>query len=446
MDSGATIQTLHTAARAITAASDLDCVRAIQTAQDALDAEKAVRLAAIELSRSYELEGASTLATWTRTELRMSAKEAKALARASFTFGQLPQVAEAARAGLIRLNHVNVFTYGLKHIGAPLLVSEQEWLVDIAKKCEPAELLHLMKSLREALFPDELDQAWMDGMDKQDFQVMAVPDGFHVRGFLNVTAGAKLQAVIDALSAPRDADDARTGSDRRVQAVEDLASKVLEEGLPSDKGIRPQIAVTVDADTLEAALAQAPYETGTPNEPATLAGFGHIGPKLLSLTACNADITPILTQRPPDMSNGRLSNRSVPRTQSQVLNVGRTKRHATRKQRLAIIARQLGVCAAPSCSHTHLEIHHVVWWKRGGPTDVDLMVGLCIRCHHLVHRDLLRVRADGVGGFAFSNKDNRPMLAAHRERVRAHRELGHLRRVTREVNRRREEHLTNLRT
>jgi len=173
MDSRSTIEAMRAAAHAISAASDLDCVRAIQTAQDALDAEKAARLAAIGVSRSYELEGASTLATWTRTELRISAKEAKALARAASTLEQLPQVAEAAQAGLIRLNHVNVFTYGLKHIGAELLVSEQEWLVDLAKKCEPAELHHLIKSLREALFPDELDQAWMDGMDKQDFQVNA---------------------------------------------------------------------------------------------------------------------------------------------------------------------------------------------------------------------------------------------------------------------------------
>src|SRR5215212_1294180 len=134
MDSGAAIEAMRTAARAMATASDLDCIRAIQIAQDALDAEKAARLAAIELARSYELEGASTLATWTRTELRVSAKEAKALARASSTLEQLPVVAEAARAGLIRLNHVNVFTYGLKHIGAQLLVSEQEWLVDLATK------------------------------------------------------------------------------------------------------------------------------------------------------------------------------------------------------------------------------------------------------------------------------------------------------------------------
>lgn len=440
---------MRAAAHAISSASDLDCVRAIQAAQDALDSEKAARLAAIQVSRSYELEGASTLATWARTELRISAKDAKALERAASTLEQLPQVAEASRAGLIRLDHVNVFTYGLKHIGAQLLVSEQEWLLDLAKKCEPAELHQLMKNLREALFPDELDQAWMDGMDKQDFQVNAVPGGYHVTGFLNVTAGAKLQAVIDAMSAPRDADDARTGSERRVQAVEDLATKTLEGGLPSDKGVRPQIGVIVDVDTLETALAQAPYETAIAGEPATLAGFGHIGPMLLSLISCNAETTPILTHRQPAMSGGRLDNQPghhVPRTQSQVLNVGRTRRYATHKQRLAIIARQRSVCAAPGCGHTHLVIHHVIWWKHGGPTDVDLMIGLCVRCHHLVHRDLLNIQADGVGGFEFTNKDNRPLLAAYHQRAAAHRELGQIRKAAQAVNRRREQRLENLKT
>jgi len=257
--------------------------------------------------------------------------------------------------------------------------------------------------------------------------------------------------VIDAMSAPRDADDTRTGSERRVQAVEDLATKTLEGGLPSDKGLRPQVSVITDADTLEAALARAPHETAVPNEPATLAGYGHIGPMLLSLIACGADVTPILTHSQPSMSDGRLPNQTgghrVSRTQSQVLNVGRTQRYATRKQRLAIIARQRGVCAAPGCSHTHLEIHHVIWWmEQGGPTDLDLMVGLCGRCHHVVHRNLLNIRADGVRGFEFTNKDNRPLFDAYRQRTTAYRELAHIRRVAHAVNQRREQRLLNLRT
>lgn len=444
MDAELTIEAMRTAAQALRSASDLDAVRAIQAAQDALDAAKCARIGAIRTSREFELEGASSVATWAKNELRLNAREAKALARSSSTLDQLPMVAEAATAGQIRMAHVHVFTYGVRHVGLEIMVDCQDWLLDVARHWEPAELFDVMKKLKAAVHPDSLDEAWRKGMDKADFQVEAVPGGYHVSGFLDVTAGAKLQAVLDALSAPRDADDDRTGAERRVQAVEDLADSVLEHGLPSDKGFRPQMAVNTDADTLDAALDRDPDLAAVPGEPAHLAGYGQIGPMLLSLIACNADVTPVLTRRQPAMDGGRLANQPgahhVPRTQAQVLNVGRTQRLATRKQRIGILARQQGVCAAPGCSHTHLEIHHVQWWHDdGGPTDIDVMVGLCVRCHHLVHRNLLKISGDAVTGFVFTNRDNRPLLRGYRQRQAAHRELGRIRRTAAGIARRRQQ-------
>ncbi len=121
MDSGATLQALQTAADALSCGDDLDAVRAFQAAQDALDTAKAARLASIELSRSYEAEGASSLNVWVRNELRVSAKQANTLVRMPHTMAQLPAVAVAAEAGLIRAEHVAAFTYGIKHIGAEVI-------------------------------------------------------------------------------------------------------------------------------------------------------------------------------------------------------------------------------------------------------------------------------------------------------------------------------------
>ncbi|WP_332642404.1 HNH endonuclease, partial [Aeromicrobium sp.] len=79
-------------------------------------------------------------------------------------------------------------------------------------------------------------------------------------------------------------------------------------------------------------------------------------------------------------------------------------------------ARQRGVCATPGCNHTHLEIHHVIWWSMGGPTDVNLLIGLCVRCHHLLHRGLLNITGNAVDGFNFTNRHSRPL----RKRRRIH--------------------------
>ena len=75
-----------------------------------------------------------------------------------------------------------------------------------------------------------------------------------------------------------------------------------------------------------------------------------------------------------------------------MLDVGRTQRLATLKQRQAIQTQQGGTCANPGCDRTHLEIHHLVPWSVGGHTDMADLAGYCSRCHHLIHQGLLITR------------------------------------------------------
>jgi hypothetical protein len=414
MDSGATIAVMQTAARALRSGSDREAVRAIQAAQDALDAAKAERLASLAETCAYELDGASSLNAWLRNELRLGANQAANLVRASSTLAQLPAVAKAAEAGLIRAEHVAAFTYGIKHIGFDTIRDAESWLLDVARTCEPLELVKVVRALREAIFPDELDKAWAEGMDKQDVQVVAVPGGWHVTGFLSAAVGAKFKAVLDAVAKPTDKDDRRSGSERRVDGLDQLLTKVLEGGLPSDKGIRPHMSVIVDAETLQAAVEPGSSEAPAP---AQLAGYGSVGPKLLTYLACVSDFTPILTQV------------GFPKETSPVLNVGRSHRLATLKQRRGVIARQGGICAAPGCHNTHLEIHHIIWWSHGGKTDIDVLIGLCSRCHHLVHRKLLIISGNATDGFQFANQDNRAIRAEFKARVRRRRHEREMRRT-----------------
>jgi hypothetical protein len=49
------------------------------------------------------------------------------------------------------------------------------------------------------------------------------------------------------------------------------------------------------------------------------------------------------------------------------------------------------------------------------------------------------ITADGIGGFTFTDRDNRELLAGYRQRQAAHRELGRIRGVAAQVARRRRE-------
>lgn len=411
MKSGAVIDVMRTAAQTLHTGDVRDKIHALQDLHHAIDAPQAALLGELEASKDYELDGASTLNMWVRNQLRMNSGQATALVRGAIVLRDLPQVAEAAFSGQISAAHVQAFVYGLRHVGLDPMRQHQEVLLEVARNREPGALIEAIKHLKAVVHPEDLDDAYERGMDKEDIAVDALPEGWHVTGFLNTVTGAKLKKVLESVSAPRDKDDTRTGSERRVQGLDDLLDSILGNGLPSDKGVKPHLSVFVDADTLEAAAehvkqtTENPYASPAPMpdvEPATLAGHGAIGPNLLMYFLCVSDFTAFLMK---DGGGHR---------HAQILNAGRGRYQPNLLQRRAVIARQRGVCATPGCNHTHLQIHHTIWWSHGGPTDLDLLVGLCVRCHTLLHRGRLHITGNALDGFRFTNRTGRSLRKRRR--------------------------------
>ncbi|SDT16837.1 HNH endonuclease signature motif containing protein [Microterricola viridarii] len=74
---------------------------------------------------------------------------------------------------------------------------------------------------------------------------------------------------------------------------------------------------------------------------------------------------------------------------SELLDLGRTRRHFSRAQRRALALRD-GGCAWPGCPHPpgYTQAHHISWWKRDkGRTDLSNGILLCSGHHHRIHRD-----------------------------------------------------------
>ena len=119
---------------------------------------------------------------------------------------------------------------------------------------------------------------------------------------------------------------------------------------------------------------------------------------------CDAEIIPIV-----------LGANGVP------LDLGRTARTVNRAQRRALRAMHR-TCAHPDCDvpFSHTKIHHVRWWTRDrGPTDIDNLLPLCERHHHLVHegnwnlsmtpdRIATWIRPDGTTHHRGATIDRRP--------------------------------------
>ena len=389
-----TVALLRQAAQAVRSVTMPPCERArtLAAARNAIDAELAVELAQIDATKAHESEGAASVATWAARELHQDPGTTRQMVRAATTMRELASVGAAAHAGEISLDHVHACTYGLKHVGHDEITTLESEILDVALTHPPREVFTLMRYAKAIVHSDDLDEAWLRGMDKEDFRVIAVGDGYQPSGFLGIDLGAKLKVFLDAASVPTDGEDTRSNAERRIDAFDDLLTKALGNKLKNTNTVSAHLNVIADVQTLKDVLNGQATGAGQgellKREPAILEGFGPIGPALLAYIAFGGNLTPILVA-------GFKENRKV-------LDVGRQQRVATKRQRRAIHLRQQGRCANRGCHHPIGEIHHVVDWLYGGKTNLSNLAGLCRKCHALITIGRLQMTGTFETGYTFT--------------------------------------------
>ena len=159
--------------------------------------------------------------------------------------------------------------------------------------------------------------------------------------------------------------DMRSAAARRADALVEVCRLALRTGeLPHNGGQAPQLNITIDVDALRDGVSGGVLDTGE----ALSAGA-------LRRLACDAQILPIV-----------LNGASVP------IDVGRARRLYIGAARTAILIRD-GGCAFPGCDRPPrwTDIHHMISWIDGGPTDQDNGVALCGYHHRFMHRQDDRV-------------------------------------------------------
>jgi hypothetical protein len=178
--------------------------------------------------------------------------------------------------------------------------------------------------------------------------------------------GEAFLTAVDALMPPPAETDDRTASQRRADALGDLARSFLEVAeSPVVGGERPHMSIHVDLAGLNA-------ESGGLHE--TEVGF------VLDLTAveqiaCDASVSRIV------FGPG-----------SEVLEVGRKTRVIPAGLRRAVVARDRH-CVAPGCTRSAkwCDVHHIVSWLDGGETVIDNLCLLCRYHHTKLHLGLISI-------------------------------------------------------
>jgi len=390
----------------------VEAMVALDAARSRFDAVAAGWALAFEQVDGPAEVGCASLAHWMRRDLRVTPAESRRRVKAARALRQLAGAREALAAGVIGSAHVDVLATAAHLLGPEVVADAEPVLLEVARTCDADALKAAVAKVRDVLDPDAAEATYVRSLERRDVTLTQAGDGYLLRGWLDPEAGAAVKTVLYSTAKPTGPADDRTAGQRRVDGLADLCRAALAHGLPSDRGLRPHLYITTTADRLRTATAShrtGPPDPADPAEPAAqLHGHGPIPDLLLARLACDADLTPVVLADELDTDGA-----------AAVLNVGRTRRLATLKQRHAIQVAQGGTCANPGCDRTHLEIHHLIPWSQGGPTDQANLAGYCTRCHHLIHAGLLIVTVEPDGRRTHQTKHARRLpqhqrLARHR--------------------------------
>jgi hypothetical protein len=337
---------------------------------------------------------AGSTAGWLRARLRMGAGAASSLVRTARALyrGPLTGTATALAEGTISPAHAQVLACGTQDLAPATTAEAEPVLLEAARRLDPSRLRRVVTHLRWVADPEGAQDRVERQHQRRGLWLSPTIDGMvAVEGLLEPEAGQTLLAALEPLARPASAADARSGGQRRADALTELARRTLEAGrLPHTGGVRPQLLVTVDLDSL----------LGPGGLGGEVGGVGPLDPETCRRLACDGAVTRVLvtrlpTHRHPD-SDGGLAARlraaagllppALGGVPTRPLEVGRASRVVTAAQRAALVVRD-GGCAVAGCDRPSAwcEAHHLVHWLHGGPTDLANLALVCRAHHRAVH-------------------------------------------------------------
>ena len=359
--------------------SGLVAVREVQAWCDAQHAGLVARLHEVDSFPEQRIAKAS------KKSLGQAAKSTER----SVTLQKTPKLAGALDDGAITADHVDAVTKASKQLDPAKrgeLVERADALVDVAKAGSVDEFTRRLdletKRLQEG---DGLDRLERQRRNARARSWVDAEGMWNLSARFDPVTGVKIAARIDAMVQTLFGQTVPDGcpddpiEKQRYLAAQAVAQLLLDEALAdTDNGGdgpapapvrpkpgRPEFVVVIDADATEQAGPVA--EFSIPVE---------VPARVLAALADTADIHTVVVR------NG------VVLYAPGELNLGRTTRLANRAQRRALRG-LYRCCAIPGCTvaYDRCKLHHIVWWRHGGRTDLANLLPVCAVHHTKIHHD-----------------------------------------------------------
>ena len=288
-----------------------------------------------------------------RDELQASKREAKRDVESAARLAELPATSEALASGEIPQGHARLIARasGESDVDEALLVK--------AANTEPFDEFARTVKRHQQDRADDDGQALLDRQRKsRKARIFESPESgmFVLSGEFDQITGARIATALTAKERQfwhrEDPKARRTPQQRMADALAELICEPAGEG----KSQGTDLLVIADYDTIKQQL----------DNPRLVDGSA-IPIVELHRLALEANLLP-----------------SIFDTKSQQMWLGRKQRTASEAQRVALIARDQH-CIGCGANPLWCRAHHIIWWSKNGPTDLDNLVLVCDDCHHKIH-------------------------------------------------------------
>ena len=310
----------------------------------------------LEVCGNWAHDGSVSIAAWLRHHCRMSNRDATALVHRGRFLDKFTAIANAACQGVLSAGQITALKAScptpveavmrlqqaeLVTIVAPLAVADTERAAQVWRQRAEA-----LVELPEPVEPD------------RELSMARTSDGLVGRFVLDPAGALQFEQAIRTASTWDGSSDSRSNQRRSADALVDVCAFFnTNHTKPGTPRQRPHVELLVDAETLDTSPL------------AWTSDHAVIGSHTTDALLCDCVI------------------HRVARAGNTVLSYGRATRTVTIDLFRAVAARD-GGCRFPGCDRkiAWCDAHHIHYWRHLGLTELDNLVLLCNRHHHLIHQ------------------------------------------------------------
>jgi Domain of unknown function (DUF222) len=221
-------------------------------ARERLDAEWLRRLAVFDARQGAGGDEVLSTQCWVRRHCRMTAGAARERVSVARRIDEVPETAAAFAAGEIDYGHVRQLSAAAGAVDGAVWAESEPILVDAARTLDPSGLRRAIAHWRHAVDPEAFVAGEVEAHVRRRFAISETFEAMTaLDGQLYGVDGAIVRTAIDAYDKPLP-DDARTPTQRRADALVELARQALDRSeLPTTGGERPHLNVILSLETLE---------------------------------------------------------------------------------------------------------------------------------------------------------------------------------------------------